>query len=81
MKTLTLKIDESLHHWLESEARQVGRTKSELAREALQQWRKGKLGPSLHDLMKDVCGIIKTGPRDLATNKKYLKDLGRDSLG
>jgi hypothetical protein len=32
---------------------------------------------SAHDLLKDLCGIIKDGPEDLATNPKYLDDYGR----
>jgi hypothetical protein len=36
-------------------------------------------GPSAHDLLKDLCGIYKDGPADLATNKKYLEDMGDDS--
>ena len=30
-----------------------------------------------HDLLKDLCGIIKDGPSDLATNPKYMDDYGR----
>ena len=30
-----------------------------------------------YDVMKDGCGILKDGPRDLATNPKYLKGYGR----
>jgi len=33
--------------------------------------------PSAHDLLKEWCGIIKDGPSDLATNKKYFDDFGR----
>ena len=33
--------------------------------------------PSLHELMKDTCGIIKDAPEDYATNPKYLDDFGR----
>lgn len=32
---------------------------------------------SAHDLLKEWCGIIKDGPTDLATNKKYFDDFGR----
>jgi hypothetical protein len=77
MKTISLKLDETLANWLENEARKLGRTKSEVAREALERSRNGKLGPSVHDIMKDVCGISKRGPRDLATNKKYMRNFGR----
>jgi len=32
---------------------------------------------SVHDLMKDVCGIIEDAPPDLSTNPKYFEDFGR----
>jgi hypothetical protein len=78
VKTLTLKIDESLHRWLESEAKRLGRTKSEIARQALLEQQNGEKRLSLHDQMKDVCGIIKGGPRDLSTNPKYMEGFGED---
>jgi len=78
VKTVSLKIDDALDRWLESEAQRLGRTKSDIAREALNQKRKGAGGrPSLHDLMKDACGSIKNGPRDLSRNqRKHLKGFG-----
>jgi hypothetical protein len=33
--------------------------------------------PSVHDLLKDLCGIYKDGPSDLSTNPKYFDDFGR----
>jgi len=32
---------------------------------------------SLHERMQEFCGIIKDGPPDLSTNKKYFDDFGR----
>ena len=32
---------------------------------------------SLHDALKDMCGIFDDGPSDLSTNKKYFDDFGR----
>ena len=32
---------------------------------------------SAHDLMKDGCGIVRSGKRDLATNKKHMQGYGR----
>ena len=32
---------------------------------------------SLHDLMKEWCGVLDDGPADLSTNKKYFDDFGR----
>lgn len=78
IKTISFKVDEGLDDWLEGEAKKVGRSKSELAREALEGFRRKQLGPSVHDIMKDVCGSIKGGPRDLSTNKKYMEGFGRD---
>jgi len=78
MKTLTLKVDAGLANWLETEAKRLGRTKSQIAREALERGRQGKAAPSVHDLMKDVCGSIKGAPRDMARNmKKYMKGFGK----
>lgn len=75
MKTLTLGIDASLDRWLTEEAKRLGRTKSALVREALLRQRNGARPLSVHDRMKEVCGIIK-GPRDLSTNPKYLEGFG-----
>ena len=75
MKTLTLRIDASLDRWLTEEAKRLGRTKSALVREALLRQRNGARPLSVHDRMKEVCGIIK-GPRDLSTNPKYLEGFG-----
>lgn len=32
---------------------------------------------SLHDRMKDGCGIVDSGVTDLATNKKHMEGFGR----
>jgi hypothetical protein len=77
VRTFTLKINESLDRWLMDEAARLGRTKSEIAREALERHRQGKSGRSVHDLMKDFCGSIKGGPRDMSRNmRKYMKGFG-----
>lgn len=75
MKILTLRIDDGLARWLSEEARHGGRTKSDIVREALLKQRNGKRPLSLHDRMKDLCGMI-SGPRDLSTNPKYLEGFG-----
>src|SRR5882724_4587444 len=74
MKSISLKIDESLDHWLQSEARRQGRTKSEIVRAILERERDGKPGASLHGLMQGVCGSLQGAPRDLSRNqRKYIK--------
>jgi hypothetical protein len=77
MKILTLKDDESLDSWLRAEAKKLGRRKSDIAREALERRRSGQQGQSIHEIMRDVCGVIKGAPRDYASNRKRLKGLGR----
>ncbi len=37
----------------------------------------GKAKLSLHDRMKDFCGIVNSGIPDLATNKKHMEGIGR----
>lgn len=32
---------------------------------------------SLHERMKDLCGIVDSGVTDLATNKKYMEGFGK----
>jgi hypothetical protein len=76
MKTISLKIDSNLHAWLEKQSKRLGRSKSAITREALEKSRGGNSAPSCHDLMSDVCGSLRSGVRDLATNKKHLKGFG-----
>ena len=33
--------------------------------------------PSMHDLMKDGCGMVDSGIPDLSTNKKHMRGYGR----
>ena len=78
MKTLTLRVDPALDGWLENEAKRLGKTKSEVVREALAQHKNGRKPASIHDRMQDVCGIIKNAPRDVSSNtRKYLKGFGQ----
>jgi hypothetical protein len=32
---------------------------------------------SAHELMKDGCGIVRSGKRDLSTNKRHLRGYGK----
>ena len=75
MKTISLKIDSNLYGWLEKQSKRLGRSKSAITRAALEQSR-NKTAPSCHDLMQDACGSLRSGVRDLSTNKKYLKGFG-----
>ena len=77
MKTLTVKLDSSLQRWVALEAKRLKLSKSGITRLALEKHRKGDTFISVHDIMKDVCGSVKSGPRDLATNPKYMKGFGQ----
>lgn len=71
MKTITVKLPEPLAAWLSRRARELGRSQSDLVREALQRASEGTSGVSCHDLFADACGVV-DGPRDLSTNPKHL---------
>jgi len=75
-RTLTVRLDAELDEELEQEAKRLRRSKGEVIREALRQ-RLKRPRPSAYDAFRKVVGIVKNGPPDLSTNKKYLADLGR----
>jgi hypothetical protein len=65
---------------MESESSRRGQTKSQLIREALENafgQRTGIHTATIYDLTRDLCGSVRGGPRDLASNKKHLADYGK----
>jgi predicted DNA-binding protein len=79
MKTISLKVPDEMNAKLEVRARRTGKSKSDITREALAVFldetkKKGEV--SCLDLVKDLAGRVH-GPKDLASNKKYLRDYGR----
>ena len=79
MKTITVKLDESLYAKLSAIAKRRGATQSTVVREAimtsLEEHKVRRLGSAL-DLAKDLAGCM-TGPADLSTSKTHLKRFGR----
>jgi hypothetical protein len=85
----TVDIPDELFRRAKSEAALRGRKLKDLVEEGLrlvlekekaptvEEQPPAKRKPSAHDLLKDLCGIIKDGPEDLATNPKYFDDFGR----
>lgn len=75
-------MDSALADWLEGEAKRLHCTKSKIMRETLAARRNGgrrrvgKRKPTLHEMMQEYCGIIKGGPKDYASNRKYLRGFG-----
>jgi predicted transcriptional regulator len=79
MKTLTLKLEESLYMKVLALAKRRRTTQSAVIREALEACfsKENARGvASALDLSKDLAGCV-TGPVDLSTNKAYLNRFGR----
>lgn len=76
MKTVSVKLPRPLATWLSQRARELRRSKSALARQALEQQRHQPGKGTCLDLMADLCGSVR-GPRDLSTNPKHLAGFGK----
>jgi Arc/MetJ-type ribon-helix-helix transcriptional regulator len=79
MKTISLKLPLPLANWLAKRANELGRSRSDLVRQALEEQRQGKNSTgekSCAELMAEFGGFFR-GPRDLSTNPKYMRDFGK----
>jgi hypothetical protein len=79
MTTITCKLPEKLAAQLDSVARAERRSKSSMVREALEDRFKKKRRRGFvsgYDLVKHLCGSIKGGPTDLATNPAHMQGFG-----
>jgi len=76
MKMISLKLPQPLANWLARRSKELGRSQSDIVRQALEEQRQGKGRPSCHDLMNDLCGSF-SGPKDLSVNPRYLDDFGK----
>lgn len=79
MKTISLKLPENLDVKLDRTAKQRKQSKSEVVREALEQFLHGGRRSSIvtvAELAGDLLGSAE-GPHDLATNPKYLEGYGK----
>jgi Ribbon-helix-helix protein, copG family len=80
MKTLSFKVPESLDRKLSAVVRRRQIAKSEVVREALEQYlddsREVRSGSFL-DLASDLVGCVKGAPADLSVNPKHLDGYGR----
>jgi len=76
MTTLICGIPEKLDARLERLAQQAKVPKGKFVRKALEQAaRKPRANGAAFNLVRNLCGSL-SGPSDLATNPKYLEDLG-----
>jgi len=76
MKTISVKLPAPLATWLTQQGRKLGRSKSDLVRQALEQQRSDPGKGTCLELMEDLCGSVR-GPRDLSTNRKHLSGFGQ----
>jgi hypothetical protein len=68
-----------LANWLAKRANELGRSRSDLVRQALEEQRQGKNSKSeksCAELMAEFSGFFQ-GPRDLSTNPKHMRDFGK----
>jgi hypothetical protein len=84
----TIDIPDDLYRKVKAKSALEGRPVREVAIELFRRWLDGddnrsvaRPAVSAYDLMRQYCGIVDSGVPDLATNPKYLDDLGRDSMG
>ena len=79
MRTLSLKLSETLYGDLAALAEHRGVSKSALVREALAELFRRQRAPARDSalaLLEDFVGSF-DGPEDLSANKAHLEDLGR----
>ena len=79
MKTISLKLSDTLLARLEEEARVRRISKSELVREGIERALEGNTvaeDPSCYELGRDLAGSLKGLPADLATNPDHLEGFG-----
>jgi hypothetical protein len=78
MDGISVKLPASLGNALAAEARRRNVTQSAIVRESLERCLLDRpdsdTGPSCADLIQDLVGSVKSGRRDLATNKGLLRD-------
>ncbi len=80
MKTISLKLPDTLLARLEEEARVRRITKSELVREGIERVLDGNRvaeEASCYNLGRDLAGSLKGLPADLATNPDHLEGFGQ----
>lgn len=79
MKTMSVKLPDSLAAWLREEAENSLRSQSEIVREALEQKRDQRGNESrrrsLADALLDLKGSV-SGTHDYATNPKHFEGFG-----
>ena len=77
MSTLTLKVPAETTRWLEEQAKKTSRSKSAIVRDAIERLRSDGGRASALEAAGDAVGRVKSGKRDLGSNKRHLRGFGR----
>jgi metal-responsive CopG/Arc/MetJ family transcriptional regulator len=77
--TVQVRLDDQMQEKLDRAARRLGVTRSEILREGIRLVEKSAAEKAVPRMVG--VGCVAFGPGDMATNKKYLKDLGVKSMG
>lgn len=78
MRTISVKLPDHLLAQLTQSAKARRVTKSSIVRESLEKGLHGDptRAVSCYDLARDLAGIVKGLPKDLASNPKYMEGFG-----
>ncbi len=77
---ITVRLDPGQRRRLEARARRDGSSESEEIRRAIERYLRSSEKPvTCYDLARrlGIIGRVRTSPRDLSTNRKYLQGFGR----
>jgi predicted DNA-binding protein len=77
VRTVTIKLPDSLARRLQQTVARRGATQSEVIREALEAHLAAPSAGSCLELVGDLAGSVRRGPPDLSSNKRRLKGFGR----
>ena len=75
MNMLTFKVTQELFDWLEKEARELNRSKSEIVREALRAQRRRENAETAAARAGKLAGRFASGKKD-SSHKRHLKGFG-----
>jgi metal-responsive CopG/Arc/MetJ family transcriptional regulator len=76
MRTISIKIPESLNSTLKEIARRQGISRSEVIRKSLETPTRHHGKQTVGDQARDLAGCL-AGPRDLSTSAKHMKGYGK----
>lgn len=76
MTVVSVKVPDALVRRIDTLARESGKSRSEVIRDALEAWSGHHGGGSLLDMAGDLVGALE-GPGDLSTSPEHLEGYGR----